>query len=135
MLDKLYFDKTFKALGNTLDILKQRHGLLASNISNLDTPGYKPRDIDFKDALSKALKSGGNSELTRTHPRHVQAGNDVSNSLEIVENTDAWNGLNHVNIDKEMTSLMENNLMYRTTVELLLKKISLLKEVIKEGGR
>jgi flagellar basal body rod protein FlgB len=40
-----------------------------------------------------------------------------------------------VNIDREMTKLTENDLMYRTATEALLRKITLLKEVIREGGR
>ncbi len=46
-----------------------------------------------------------------------------------------WNGFNWVEIDKEMTKLMENNLMHRISIESLLRKINLLKEVIREGGR
>ena len=43
--------------------------------------------------------------------------------------------VNWINIDKEMTKLVENNLRYRSAAEILLRKINLLKEVIKEGGR
>ena len=55
--------------------------------------------------------------------------------IETFEEKGEWNGYNWVNIDKEMTKLTENNLIYREAVETLLRKIALIKEVIKEGGR
>jgi flagellar basal body rod protein FlgB len=45
------------------------------------------------------------------------------------------NGVNCVDIDKEMTKLAENNLMYRTGVEVLLRKLAALKHAIIEGGK
>ncbi|MBW1995069.1 MAG: hypothetical protein JRI77_11575, partial [Deltaproteobacteria bacterium] len=44
-------------------------------------------------------------------------------------------GLDPVNIDTEMTHLIENNLKYRTSVEMLLRKMGMLKHAITEGGR
>jgi flagellar basal body rod protein FlgB len=55
--------------------------------------------------------------------------------IEPYEEQGEWNGYNWANIDSEMTKLTENNLVYRTAVEALLRKMSLLKEVIREGGR
>ena len=52
MPDRLSFRKTFRALENVIGLTQRRHALITSNISNLDTPGYKAKDIDFKTALS-----------------------------------------------------------------------------------
>ena len=62
-------------------------------------------------------------------------GRNSAHRVEPFEEQGQWNGYNWVNIDKEMTKLIENNLMYRTTVETFLRKIAILKEVIREGGR
>lgn len=135
MPDKVSFSKTFQALEHAINISQKRHNLISSNISNIDTPGYKAKDADFHKALSRALKSGQEVELATTNPKHIGLQNNGSCGIEVLEQKSEWNGYNWINIDQEMTRLTENNLIYRTSVETLLRKIALLKEVIKEGGR
>ncbi len=62
-------------------------------------------------------------------------GMNSAGKIEPCEQQCEWEGFNWVEIDKEMTKLTENNLMHRLSVESLLRKINLLKEVIREGGR
>ena len=135
MPDKLSFGKTFRALEKAISIAQQRNSYITSNISNVDTPGYKPKDVDFKKELASALETTQTIELEKTDPRHISINNNGRQTIEPFEKQDEWNGYNWVNIDKEMTKLTENNLTYRSAVEVLLRKISLLKEVIKEGGQ
>jgi flagellar basal-body rod protein FlgB len=135
MPDKLSFKKTFLALERAISIAQQRHSLISSNISNLDTSNYKPRDIDFKDALAQTLKSSHEIDLVKTNPGHISSKTHSANTIEPFEEEGEWNGYNWVDIDKEMSRLAENNLRYRTATETLLRKIAILKEVIREGGR
>ncbi|MFW6147561.1 MAG: flagellar basal body rod protein FlgB [Thermodesulfobacteriota bacterium] len=134
-MSEISFKKIFHTLERTVSLAHQRHDSIASNISNLDTSNYKPRDIDFKGALSRAIESDNGISLSKTHPGHMDVGMDPDGSLQPVEETGEWNGYNWVNIDKEMVKLIENNLLHRTAVEVLLRKIATLKEVIREGGR
>ncbi|MFH1077537.1 MAG: flagellar basal body rod protein FlgB [Pseudomonadota bacterium] len=129
------FSKTFQALERAISITQKRHALITSNISNIDTPGYKAKEVDFKAALEKALTSEHGVDLVQTNPRHIALETGGAAGVETIEETSGWNGYNWINIDKEMTRLTENNLIYRTSVEVLLRKIAILKEVIKEGGR
>ena len=135
MPDKLSFGKTFYALEKAISIAQQRNAVITSNISNLDTPGYKSKDIDFKSELAKALETNHQKDLVRTNPRHISMQMNGGQMVEPYEEQEEWNGYNWANIDSEMTKLTENNLVYRTAVEALLRKMALLKEVIKEGGR
>ena len=135
MPDKLSFSKTFRALEDAISITQQRHTHIASNISNLDTPGFRAKDIDFKSAMARALESGPELNLTRTNPKHIDRGMDAAHRIEPFEEEGEYDGINWVNIDNEMRKLTENKLMYRTAVEVLLRKIAILKEVIREGGR
>jgi len=123
---KSLFGKTFHAIETSLDIAKKRHGLIASNIANLDTPGYRGKDIDFRDAFKDALKETS-VDLFRTNPRHFGS--------RISYQEPSSSGTGSVDIDKEMSKLAENNLRYRTSVEVLLRKLSKLKYAITEGGR
>ena len=81
------------------------------------------------------MESDQEIHLVKTNPRHIDLGGNSAQGVEPFEEEGQWNGYNWVDMDKEMTKLIENNLMYRTTVEALLRKIALVKEVIREGGR
>jgi flagellar basal-body rod protein FlgB len=120
------FGKTFHAIETSLDIAKERHGLITSNIANLDTPGYRAKDIDFTDALKDAME-GTSVDLSRTNPCHFGSMTSYSES--------PLSGTGSVDIDKEMSKIAENNLRYRASVEVLLGKLSKLKFAIMEGGR
>jgi flagellar basal-body rod protein FlgB len=135
MPDPLSFENTFFALEKAIDIAQQRHTTIASNISNLETPYYKAKEIDFKSTLAQALQSNHGVRLVRTNPGHIDSGEEPMGEVEAIEEEGKWNGFNWVDIDTEMAKLMENNLIYRTTIEAMLRKIALIKEVITEGGR
>jgi flagellar basal-body rod protein FlgB len=52
-------DATGSALEKYMNLLSVRQKLIASNIANADTPGYKARDVDFASSLAGALKKTG----------------------------------------------------------------------------
>ena len=135
MPDKLSFKNIFHTLERAISITQQRHSLISSNISNLETPNFKAKNIDFQTALAQTLKSDHEINLAKTNSRHMGQGTNSPHSIETFEEKGEWNGYNWVDIDKEMTRLAENNLRYRTATETLLRKIAILREVIREGGR
>lgn len=72
MISKL--DDIFQFHQQALELRNYRQQLLASNIANADTPGYKARDIDFNSALQAALdNSAQGGGLTRTSTQHLGA--------------------------------------------------------------
>jgi flagellar basal-body rod protein FlgB len=135
MPDRLSFQHTFHALVQAMGITQKRNSLIASNISNLDTPNYRSKDIDFKAAMARALESTDNTHMKRTHPKHMDISTDNAADSDLFEEKGEWNGINWVDVDQAMVKLTENSLLYRVATETLLRKISLMKEVIKEGGR
>ena len=136
MPNRMLFDHSLQVLEKAVGISQQRHGLIANNISNLDTPGFKGRDLDFKSALKDAMGSDMDSVLlTKTHGDHMGGPPPGEISVDSFEEDGPFDGLNWVNMDNEMKKLTENKLVYRTAVEAMLRKITILKNVIKEGGR
>lgn len=135
MADAVSFNSTWKGLEKALGVAHQRHSLISSNISHLDTPRYKPKEIDFESALKQAMSPGPKASLARTDSRHLGTVKEGAAEVDVREEEDEWNGFNWVNIDREMTRLVENDLMYRTASEILMRKIALLREIIREGGR
>jgi flagellar basal-body rod protein FlgB len=135
MSEQFSCKKTFSTLEKAINIFQQRHNAIASNISNLETPSYIPKDIDFKAAMAQALKSEKTIGLVNTNPGHMAEANRFSQETVPYEESEGWNGFNSVSIDKEMTKLIENNLMHRASIEALLRKITLIKDILKEGGQ
>ena len=121
------FGKTYHLIERSLDIARLRHGVIAGNVANLDTPGYRPKEINFDKALKDSLERNP-VDLTRTHALHFGAqGGRYETSYEEHDE--------RVDIDQEMSRLAENNLRYQADVEVLLRKFSMLKYGITEGGR
>ena len=135
MVDKLSFQNTFQMLEKAIGLAHQRHSLIASNLSNLDTPGHRAKDIDFKSAMDRALSEGSPTRLVRTNPNHIGKANGISDDVESFEEKGECNGINWVNLYETIVKQMENTLVYRAATEALLRKIALMKEVLRESGR
>lgn len=135
MTDKLSFHGVWGGLEKALGIAQQRHALITGNISHLETPRYKPKEIDFQSALKQAMDSGPRVSMAQTDPRHLGGVPDALKGVDVTEEEGEWNGSNWVNMDREMTRLVENDLIYRTASEILIRKIGLLKEIIRSGGQ
>ena len=132
MADSLVNDSTLNALEKALDISTKRHALITNNIANVDTIGYTPKDLDFKKTLRKALDSNS-INLQRTHPQHIQIGPSATGQIQ---GDGAVKELKRrPDIDKEMAHLVENNIKFRTSVEMLLRKMHMIRHAIAEGGR
>jgi len=136
MADSRIFGHTSKMLGKALDVSARRHHLIAGNIANMDTIGFKPSDLDFNNTLKRAMKEKEPESLDKTHTGHLSA-DDEERSAMNGKNSEAVDiyHLDSVNIDTQMMNLMENNIKYRTTTEMLLRKIQMLNYSIDEGGR
>ena len=66
--------RTFNLVEKSINILDKRHSLIASNIANLDTPGRRAKEINFKEALDDAVNRNS-IRMTRTHPHHLDFSN------------------------------------------------------------
>src|ERR1035437_2554097 len=62
-----------QSMDRSLTLASQRQTLIASNLANLDTPGYRTRDFSFEGAMKSALDGQlSPSTLATTHPMHMQ---------------------------------------------------------------
>lgn len=76
----------FKAIDAKMNYLSQRQRVISQNIANVDTPGYKPRDltkVDFGSVLKDVNKSSHDSvSLATTNNKHLPLANDVATAQE-----------------------------------------------------
>jgi flagellar basal-body rod protein FlgB len=118
------FNKTIDLLSGMLSYRSKRHNVIVSNISNIDTAGFKPSELSFKNEL----KGANALEMTATSPRHIVHSKDSVSSVDYEIKTSE----RAVKIDTEMANLAENHLMYNTTIEMLARKFRGLQTVLKE---
>jgi flagellar basal-body rod protein FlgB len=136
MTDSRIFGRPHQVIANSLDISARRHNLISSNIANMDTIGFEPSDLDFQKTLKRAMGDREPDYLDKTNSRHLSPVDEDSFSMngDNSEDVDIYH-LDSVNIDTEMMNLMENNIKYKTTTELLLRKMTMLNYSIDEGGK
>lgn len=113
-----------------LPLLKQalsayalRHRVTADNIANVATEGYRAQRVQFEELLERQDPGAGLAGL-RTDPGHLPIGGPPAvqepRTVEEAEGFD--NGVNDVDIDKEMIALGQNQLMYQMATRLLHRK-------------
>lgn len=95
----------FGVHGAALEVRAQRMNLLASNIANASTPGFKARDIDFTSALAAAERGQGNAGLEKATKYRIP----MEASLDG----------NTVELPIEQTAFAENAVAYQTTLSFL----------------
>lgn len=102
-------------LEHYLNLLSAREKLAASNIANVDTPGYRTRDIDFRAALAKATL-------------------DASPEIKEVEGLYTKNDGNNVSLDRETRMLSENALQFSAASSLVREQLKQVRMAISEGS-
>lgn len=116
MARKLLTCLTMEILGPTsltryMDLLSARQKVVASNIANIDTPGYKTRDIDFASELQDVEST--------TQPRVIEApGLAIKNDG------------NNVSLDREMRLLSENGLRFNIASAFMKDEIGEIRKAI-----
>ena len=113
-----------------LKLRSQRTEVLASNLANVDTPGYKARDIDFKNVLAAQTNSGGGGDsaslqMTATKSGHINAANaNGTGSPELKYRNPLAPSLdgNTVDAQLEQAAFAENSVRYQATLSFLNNK-------------
>jgi flagellar basal-body rod protein FlgB len=126
MLNRL-FDGAVEQLTRGLAFAARRHEVLAQNAANLETPGYRGRDLVFDDQLRAALEPAPGTEND-----HLQPVGDARRRPRVVYASDTApkpNG-NDVDLDHQMTRLAENTLYHQALVQVLAGQFQALKQAI-----
>lgn len=106
-------------LATFLDLSARRHELIASNLANVDTPGYRTRDLDFR------------KELNRREAVLQLA--DFHTSEEQVRGLPERPDGNNVSVEREGLRMAQNQLMFQTGVQLLRVEFRKITAAINEG--
>ena len=133
------FNFTQQLLELSMRVRGARHEILSANIANVDTPGYRPRELDFGSIMRSSAEMDDSSASTRE-----QQMERLLNSLDLQtavyepalpdnrHGEDRLDG-NSVGLDQQIALLNENSLSYETSLTLLSRTLAKLRYVISEG--
>ncbi len=105
-------------VGKALNIRNTYHKVIAGNIANVDTPGFKEKDVDFKKQLERKMSYSGTVEIE-------EAPQDALGFSALDENT--------VNMETQVMKMTENSMYYDALVQALSKKFSMMRYIINGG--
>jgi flagellar basal-body rod protein FlgB len=125
-------DQALGALPEHLRVYGKRSTLLASNLANADTPGYKARDIDFHAALQRAA-GGHQLAMKTTHRNHIGGATSGGADAELLYRVPMQPSLDGNTVDSqvEQAQFAENAVRYQSTLTFLNGKFRGLKLAIK----
>ena len=114
--------------------LTRRHQVVASNIANIDTPGYRTKEISFH-ATMEELLAGPASGMKATRPEHLGEWHFATPEPVAYEVPDlpSRSDRNNVNIDSELLKLGETSFGYSVMTQLLRSKLRMIGSSINEG--
>lgn len=139
------FDKVFGVHQHTMRVRNNRAEVLAGNLANADTPGFKARDLDFAEALSQAAQLQMAPDPNLQPMQKTASGHMDISDLEALKDPkltlkyrnpfqpDTGNG-NTVEVSTERMNYMSNNIEYQATVQFLNGRISKLRSALRGGN-
>lgn len=109
---------------DALPLREQRMKLIASNLSNVDTPGYKAQDLDFEAAMRAAQGQRDGAQLEVTDSRHIALGGDGLNPFQVTREASqpSLDG-NTVDPDAERAAYGRAALEYRASLSFVESKV------------
>ncbi|RMH56225.1 MAG: flagellar basal body rod protein FlgB [Candidatus Hydrogenedentota bacterium] len=122
-------------LGNAMGYAMLRHEVLADNIANIDTPGFKRSDVSFQYELQRALDESPRIEMQRTSDRHFETQpphDPLRVKPKVFAELDTWsrNDKNNVDPEVEMSRLAENTLYYQVLVNRMSDTMRNLRNIV-----
>jgi flagellar basal-body rod protein FlgB len=127
------FDKSGVGLyQRVLKVASSSQKLTAANIANVSTPGYSAKTISFQDEMKRSLENQNASIVATTDARHITGGSpEQIVHIKDVQGDDNASGVNNVDIEKEMTNLAENQMLYDFGAKKLARTFAMLRMAIR----
>ncbi len=138
-INSTFFDHSDRLKVASLALRQKRNNVIAGNLANAETPGFRALEVNFEEQLASASGSEGEMRLVTSNPKHfingsMQTDQTINAEVFVQPKESISQDGNSVDVDTEMTALAENNILFRATVEMINRKIGIMKYAI-NGGR
>jgi flagellar basal-body rod protein FlgB len=121
-VDMLFRPEALDLCEKMLDYAARRHTVIANNIANINTPGFRRSDVEFADELKRAL-----------HERGSESVKGLGFRVTKPNTTAVRNDGNNVSVDGEMATLAENAVLYQVYSQLLARRFRALQDILREA--
>lgn len=125
------------ALFEQLNFRGEKQKVISSNIANINTPGYKTKDLVFEDELNNKLNNTLKMELTSS--KHISSLNsnsaNVNPKLVEVKGLQEQNDGNNVNLDTQMSEMSKNKILYDAIQSSIKRDSRLFRSVIESSAK
>lgn len=129
--------RTWQILTKALEAASLRQRVIAHNVANLNTPGFKKSQVRFEEELRAALDKTA-LPLYRTHPQHIDPHPRLDTVAPLVvrdQETSARPDGNNVDLNEQMVQLAMNSLYYQVAAQAAAGYLGRLRYVISGGRR
>lgn len=141
MFNTLFDNSTLPMLEQVVNFTQTRHGVLAGNIANLDTPGYQARDIsptEFQERLKEAAEKQHAAESTPVystydgqHAATPARANEFSKVAKDLKSMLRHDG-NNTGIEEQVTEIAKNQQQHNMAITLMNQQFRLLRLAVTE---
>lgn len=139
MFDLVSSNPMIQAMDKSMTLASRRMGLIASNLANIDTPGYRTQDFSFQEALKRELASldGQPLGLAQTHAGHMQPspGGGVQVASGGGKGAYERNDGNDVNLDQQTMLLSRTQGNYSLSSSFAQVEMRRIYQIIREGAK
>lgn len=147
MLTSMFQSSTIPVLEQVVNFTEARHGVLAGNVANLDTPGYKTRDLSpqlFQEKLKLAVETSHQSfsptyksdllgltsaQMTKQHEaKQLEAFRQVEDSMKSILRHDG----DDVSMEQQINEIVKNQQQHNLAINIMSAQFRLLRAAITE---
>lgn len=137
MQANLFDSTTIPVLQEVVKFNQARHAVLAANIANMDTPGYKVRDIsveDFQSRLQQAIEEQRQAPLAQSLSPGEAGFVNPAPLAEVAKNSQTilHHDQNNVDIEQQVSEMVKNQMQHNMALALLTKQFQMLETAISE---
>jgi len=137
MFDLVSANPMIQSMDRSMGLATQRMGLIAANLANIDTPGYRTQDFNFNAALKTELAKldGKQMPITQTHPGHFSIQSTPSLPPLSDPTRPNWerNDGNDVNLDRENVALARTQQTYQFSSSFAQQELKKIYQLIRDG--
>jgi len=137
MVPSLFSNTTIPVLQQVTSFAQARHQVLAGNIANADTPGYRVRDLSvdtFQERLKELIatrRSGRREVISSGNPQATRSGNEMRRVRDSLKSIQFLDG-SDVGIEQQVTQVAKNSFLHNLSVAIMNSQFQLLQAAISE---
>ena len=134
MLPNLFSSTSIPALGEVLNFAQARHTVLTGNIANVNTPGYRLRDLneaDFRQRLREAIEQADRGPVTSLSQATTEPGDPMRSVRHSLENQ-LYHDDTNIDLEKQVTEMTKNHLLHNFALTVITDQFRLLETAISE---